>query len=102
MPFETSESPVTAKTATPASTRYLRRVTTRSCLERRRRGGGLVCLAPVSYPPVAHGPGLKESLGLLVEALAFDPVERTFFQDADYRLGAEIVFVVEAMNEIQN
>ena len=49
-----------------------------------------------------HGTRLQEGLGLLVEPFAILAVKRCFLQDAESRLGPEVVFVVEAVHRLKN
>src|ERR1700730_11253820 len=120
IPRDSSESPMEAHRVTPASTRYLRKVT-RSfpglSWSRRRAGvtpaptsglrwsdcgGGVVFLAFVLDPLVAHGADFEEGLGFFIEALAIHAVEGGFSQDAEYCPGPEIILVVKAVDGLKN
>src|SRR3984893_10770882 len=108
IPCASMESPAAAKTVTPASTRYLRRLTrnslgggTYSGLDWIRCcGRGLVAM-PLDHL-VTHGTYLEETFGFLVQTLAVVAVKRSFLQDAEHSLGPEIIFVVETMHRAEN
>src|SRR6266481_5287540 len=78
MPRESNESPADPNTATPASTRYLRKVTVRLSFGWLHGGRGLVLGLFLLNPLVAHGARLQESLGFLVKPLAIANVKRRF------------------------
>src|SRR5438270_6251221 len=122
IPCESMESPAAAKTVTPASTRYLRKVTRDSS---GARGAPQVSTRPDSSRAlpklsgldglrgcslihvfldqlVACTPKLPEGLGLFVETLAVVAVECRLPQNAVHSLGTEIIFVIKAMHGREN
>src|ERR1700752_2995244 len=99
IPCESMVSPAAAKTVTPASTRYLRKVTGYSSFS--RLGGTSRILVLLDHL-VAGGPQPQESLGFSVEALAFVTVERSLLENAEHSLRTEVILVVEAVHGREN
>src|SRR5581483_12343501 len=132
MPCASMESPAAAKTVPPASTRYLRKVKQFSILSTRQsysarsfaeilstkyrvlstslvrhsHGAGRLAsrgfLRVLLHQFIALRAQLEEGPGLFIQALALVPVESGFLQDPEHRLGAEVIFVVEAMHRREN
>src|SRR5579871_947440 len=107
IPRERVRSPQAANTTTPARTRYLRQLTIG--LERRLSGfhSGLgrrnvLLFALLLHDSIARGTQFQESTRFTVEALALVSIKDSFLDDAEDRLGAEVVLVVEAVHRFEN
>src|SRR5579871_4883466 len=107
------ESPAAAKTVTPASTRYLRKVTQNSsglwgrspsvvhcwnrvlCLGRLGRSCRFGVLL---HHLVAGSAQFQKRLGFFVKTAALIPVKRCFPQDAENSLRSEIIFIIKTVH----
>src|ERR1700722_13491441 len=105
MPRARKESPIAANKVTPASTRYLRRVTRsfprtlptteKSGLGGFRHGRRLGFVPLLLHPLVPRRSQFEETFGFLVQTLALDVAEYRLPENAVNRFRPEVVFVVE-------